>query len=84
MDKLIELSYNIQNSIFKYDVNQINKDIIDLINTLVEEVNNQKDEDTIFFIKQIIDNLNFAFCNRDYLLFGDILKYELEPNLKLS
>lgn len=85
MSDLIKLSQNIQTSIFEYNINEFNTQVIELITLLQEELEhsiNNKNEDMFILLKRIIDDINFAFSNKDYLLFADILKYELEPNLK--
>ncbi|WP_017211313.1 hypothetical protein [Clostridium beijerinckii] len=83
MNYLINLSENLQKSIFEYNIDEFNKQVIELINFLTQELEERvvlKKQDEMSIIKTIIDNINFAFCNKDYLLFADILKYELESN----
>lgn len=79
-----KLSKNLQSSIFQYRIDDFNKQIIELINFLSQEleesINTEKQDE----IKKIIDNINKAFINKDYLLFADILKYELEINYEVN
>lgn len=84
MNDLTKLSVDLQNSIFEYDIDKFNKQVIELINLLsqnIEDSISENEQDKIFLIRKIIDKINIAFCNKDYLLFADMLKYELEINL---
>ncbi|MVX62353.1 hypothetical protein GKZ28_01385 [Clostridium chromiireducens] len=87
MNDLMKLSENIQSSIFHYRIDDFNKQLIELINLLEQELANGikiENQDKISTIKKIIGSINIAFENKDYLLFADILKYELEANFKVD
>lgn len=87
MNDLMQLSSSLQENIFEYRIDEFNKQVVELINFLTEELQeniNIGKQNEIQNIQRIIENINFAFCNKDYLLFADILKYELENYLQVN
>jgi hypothetical protein len=78
---LIELEASVDNiryKIFSYDIANLQSEVL----VLAEEIYNQANslnEQAFGYIKDILNYLMTALSNKDYLVIGDILKYEFLP-----
>lgn len=78
---LIELEAsvsNIRDRIFTYDIANLQSEVL----VLVEEIHSQTEslsEEDLGYTNDILNYLMTALSNKDYLVLGDILKYEFLP-----
>lgn len=68
--------------------NNIYNDLIEGLQWLMDALALTQDVQTVYHIKidiydinTIFQQINEAFCNRDYVLIGDLLEYEVAPIL---
>ena len=81
MKKNLELIYIIEKCIREYDIKKLMKHV----DLLVEELLNVLpliNEKYINNINSLFYNANVALTNKDYVLYEDILEYELKPILE--
>lgn len=83
MDNVINSIEEIQNFIFDFDIttamNKVSKFIEDLI-----LISSKVSELKLNQFMNILNLMNSALYNKDYLLYSDILEYELKPFLTLE
>lgn len=78
---LIELEAsvsNIRDRIFAYDIANLQSEVL----VLVEEIHSQTEslsEEELGYTNDILNYLMTALSNKDYVVLGDILKYEFLP-----
>lgn len=77
MHNIIELIDIIQENIFKYNINNISKNISLLVENIVSYINVFEVEETK--LNEILNWVNISLVNKDYLLLADILEYEFKP-----
>ncbi len=73
---------NIRKKIFDYDISELQTEILLLIEMIQNKIVNLSTEDLMYF-KEISNYITVALQNKDYLVLGDILKYELLPLFKM-
>ena len=81
MKIILELIDVLEQSISEYDI----KKLMETVGLLVEELLNvlpEIDEKHVNNINNIFQNTNIALTNKDYLLYQDILEFELKPMLE--
>ncbi|AWI03677.1 hypothetical protein [Clostridium drakei] len=78
MKEILELSREIQNEIFEYDIKNAFENINSLINSLSNALTSIPQEYAVN-MNEIFNYMNISLENKDYLIYSDILKYELEP-----
>lgn len=73
---LIKEIENIREDIFLYDINNLVRKILRIVENIELKYNNMKEERRIGF-NEIVKWVNTYMENKDYLTVSDILKYEL-------
>ncbi|MCB2340752.1 hypothetical protein [Clostridium estertheticum] len=80
MKNILNLIDVVEQSIIEYNI----KKLMETVSLLVEEIFKilpQIDERYMKNINNIFQNTNVALTNKDYLLYQDILEFELKPIL---
>lgn len=80
MDNLIDVIDNIQEKLFLYEFDELSNHIDIIVNKLLSVLNNL-DENDGNIVKDILNVLSISLENKDYLLYNDVLEYELKPFL---
>lgn len=70
----------VQDSIFVYDIKRTQQNLSEFAGDLKNFMSGQ-DEKFLNTINGILQYLNIAISNKDYLLAADLLEYELKPLL---
>ncbi|MCT4605039.1 MAG: hypothetical protein N4A64_02895 [Marinisporobacter sp.] len=78
---LIKNIEKIQEYIFMYDLEKIQKEIIQFTNDFSFFLRNISSKDINVFM-EIFEYINIAIKNKDYLLIADLLEFELKPLLE--
>lgn len=76
MHNIIELIDIIQENIFKYNINNISKNISLLVENIVSYIDVFAVEESK--LNEILNWMNISLLNKDYLLLADILEYEFK------
>ena len=71
----------IQNSIFDFDIKTAMYKVSELIEDLIV-VSSKLSETSLNKFMNIMNSINTALDNKDYLLYCDILEFQLKPFLK--
>ena len=82
MVNIIDLINVVEQSISEYSM----KKLMETVSLLVEEIIHvlpQIDEKYIKNINNILLSTNVALTNKDYLLYQDILEFELKPIMEI-
>lgn len=80
MEKLILIVNDIQDKLFLYKVAELRKGIEHMImevSSIIDLLNYEENH----IINEIFNLLNTALVNKDYLLYNDILEFELKSFL---
>lgn len=80
MDKLIKYIEDTQQSIFKYNISKVSKNIENICNELDRLLLSFEDKDKKQ-LNNVLYYINISLSNEDYLLCADLLEYELKPFL---
>lgn len=78
---LIELEASVENireKIFSYDIANSQNEVLVLVERVYSQSNNLSSEE-LGYANDILKYLMTALSNKDYLVLGDILKYEFLP-----
>lgn len=83
MNDIINSIEDIENLIFDFDI----KNAMDKVSKLTEDLiifSGKLNQVSLVKLIDIINLMNTALVNKDYLLYNDILEYELKPFLELE
>ena len=81
MKIILDLIDEVEQSIAEYDIKKLMKTVELLIDEILK-VLPQIDEKHVLNINNIFINTNVALTNKDYILYQDILEFELKPILE--
>ena len=81
MKKILELIYIIEECISEYDIKKLMKYVDLLVEELLKALS-MVDKEHTNHINNLFYNANVALLNKDYILYEDILEYELKPILE--
>jgi len=77
MHNIINIIDKIQDSIFKFDLNDIHAEISELVN-YIGNLTGKLNDCQIKTLNEILRYMSIGIQNQDYLLVADILQYELK------
>jgi isochorismate hydrolase len=80
MEKLILIINNIQDKLFSYRMDELSKNI-QLMTKELDNIIDLLNSEENYVINEIFNFLNIALSNKDYLLYNDILEFELKTFL---
>lgn len=83
MKDVIQLIEITENLIFDFDI----KTAMNMVSKLIEDlifISNKLSEGRLNKLMYIMNLMNTSLLNKDYLLFNDILEYDLRPFLELE
>ena len=83
MNNVINSIEVIQNLIFDFDIKTAMSKISNLIEDLIL-ISNKLIQQSLNKLMSIINLINIALGSKDYLLYSDILEYELKPFLEVE
>ncbi|OHW61971.1 hypothetical protein EUAN_17350 [Andreesenia angusta] len=76
-EEVASILNKINENIFEYKVDELNKNIVDLID-YIQLILKEVDSKYLDIILNILLELENAYENKDYLLYSDIIEYELK------
>lgn len=83
MKDVIDSIKTIENLIFDFDI----KTAMSMVSKLIEDlilISNKLSQERLNKLMGIMNLMNNALLNKDYLLFNDVLEYDLKPFLELE
>lgn len=81
MEDILMLIDEIENNIIIYNLNQFKKNVEILIDKIINYLP-RIDEVGVNRLNEIFYYMNSSLTNKDYMLYLDILQYELRPIIK--